>query len=116
LRASIATAQAMLLGLAMAAILLIAKAGSAEVKLENDQDVARFFGTVCGYCHEDGGRRQGKGPALMGTKRTDEYMMNRIATGRAGRMPAYGATLSAENIEAIIHYIRNLQPHETPPK
>jgi mono/diheme cytochrome c family protein len=46
----------------------------------------------------------------MGSKRTDEYLMNRIATGRQGAMPAFGASLSVEDIEAIIRYIRNLKP------
>ena len=70
------------------------------------------FGTVCGFCHVDGGRRRGKGPQLMGTKRSDEYMINRIATGKPGKMPAFGQSLTLEQIEAIVHYIRNLKPRE----
>jgi len=84
----------------------------AEIKLGNDQEAAAFFGSVCGYCHEDGGRRAGKGPQLMGTSRTDDYMANRIATGKPGRMPSFGGTLNADQIQAIIHYIRNLKPRE----
>ncbi len=83
---------------------------AAAVELRNDEDVKRYFATVCGYCHEGGGRHAGKGPQLMDSKRTDEYLMNRIATGRQGAMPAFGASLSVEDIEAIIHYIRNLKP------
>jgi mono/diheme cytochrome c family protein len=85
-------------------------AAGAELQLRNDQDVERFFATVCGWCHEDGGRREARGPQLMGTNKSDEYLMNRIATGSPGKMPAFGAMLSVENIEAIIHYIRNLKP------
>ena len=48
----------------------------------------------------------------MGTKRSDEYLMNRIATGKPGRMPAFGQTFTLEQIEAIIHYIRNLKPRD----
>jgi mono/diheme cytochrome c family protein len=85
---------------------------SAPMELKTDQDVERFFGTVCGFCHVDGGRRRGKGPQLMGTKRSDEYVINRIATGKPGKMPAFGQSLTLEQIEAIVHYIRNLKPRE----
>jgi mono/diheme cytochrome c family protein len=39
-------------------------------------------------------------------------MANRIATGKPGRMPSFGATLNADQIQAIIHYIRDLKPRE----
>lgn len=77
-----------------------------------DKDVERLFATTCGWCHEDGGRKAARGPQLMNTARSDEYMSNRIATGTPGKMPAFGRTLSYEQIEAIIHYIRNLKPGE----
>ena len=98
--------------LVVGTVLAAAAPVQAEVKLGNDQEAGAFFGSVCGYCHEDGGRRAGKGPQLMGTARTDDYMANRIATGRPGRMPAFGGTLNADQIQAIIHYIRNLKPRE----
>jgi mono/diheme cytochrome c family protein len=82
----------------------------ADAHLRNDQDVANFFAGVCGWCHEGGGRREGKCPKLMGTDKSDEFIMNRIATGKPGKMPAFGGTLSVEDIQAIIHYIRNLKP------
>jgi mono/diheme cytochrome c family protein len=85
---------------------------SAPMELKTDQDVERFFGTVCGFCHVDGGRQHGRGPQLMGTKRSDEYMINRIATGKPGKMPAFGHSLTLDQIEAIVHYIRNLKPRE----
>jgi len=64
----------------------------------------------CGWCHEDGGRREAKGPQLMGTDKSDDYIMNRIATGKPGKMPAFGSMLGADDLQAIIHYIRNLKP------
>ena len=70
--------------------------------LESHRDVERLFATTCGWCHEDGGRGQGKGPKLMGTTRSDEYLINRIATGKQGRMPAFGPALTMEQIEAIV--------------
>lgn len=96
-------AMALLLGMAPAA-----RAG--EQRLRTDQDVERYFATVCGFCHEAGGRRAGKGPQLMGSTRDDEYLMSRIATGRPGRMPAFGASLTVEDLQAIVRYIRNLKP------
>jgi mono/diheme cytochrome c family protein len=87
----------------------------AQGELKTDQDVERLFATACGFCHDDGGRSEGKGPRLMGTKRSDEYMTNLIATGKLGRMPAFGQTFTLEQIEAIIHYIRNLKPRGAAP-
>ncbi|MEK0081777.1 c-type cytochrome [Benzoatithermus flavus] len=84
----------------------------AGLDVKSDEDAARLFATVCGFCHQDGGRRAGKGPQLMGTTRSDEFIINRIATGKPGQMPAFGASLSQEQIEAILHYIRNLKPKE----
>src|SRR3954469_12913527 len=37
-------------------------------------DVNQLFATTCGWCHSDGGRSPGKGPKLMDTKRSDEYI------------------------------------------
>ena len=82
----------------------------AQSELKTDQDIERLFATSCGWCHQDGGRSEGRGPRLMGTTRSDEQLMNRIATGKPGRMPAFGQSLTVEQIEAIIHYIRNLKP------
>ena len=98
------------------ALLIVAVLGiavpraNADANLRSDADVARFFGGVCGWCHEGGGRREGKCPKLMGTDKSDDYIMNRIATGKPGKMPAFGGTLSVDDIQAIIHYIRNLKP------
>lgn len=82
----------------------------AQAEIKTDQDVDRFFATACGWCHQGGGREGGRGPALMGSTRSDEYLANRIAVGRPGKMPAYGQSLTVEQIDAIIHYIRNLKP------
>jgi mono/diheme cytochrome c family protein len=106
---------AMLRAFSVAAVAVIALWASApqpraQGELKSDQDVEQLFATACGWCHQDGGRSEGKGPALMGTKRSDEYIMNRIATGKPGRMPAFGQTLTIEQVDAIIHYIRNLKP------
>lgn len=92
------------------ALMAVLGAPAAAVEIRTDEDVGRFFATSCGWCHQGGGREGGRGPALMGSTRSDEYLANRIAVGRPGKMPAFGQSLTVEQIEAIIHYIRNLKP------
>lgn len=101
-------------GVAVVALALVGAAtpARAQAEIKTDQDVERFFATSCGWCHQGAGREGGRGPALMGSTRSDEYLVNRIATGKAGKMPAFGQSLTLEQIEAIIHYIRNLKPED----
>jgi mono/diheme cytochrome c family protein len=73
-------------------------------------DVKALFATTCGFCHDDGGRAAGRGPQLMGTTRSDEFIRERIKNGKEGAMPAFGQTLTDADIDAIIAYIRNLKP------
>jgi mono/diheme cytochrome c family protein len=74
----------------------------------NDIDGPTMFATVCGYCHLDGGRSEGKGPKLAGSKRSDEYIIERIRKGKPGAMPAFGGNFSDGQIIAILAYIRGL--------
>lgn len=75
----------------------------------NDIDGATMFASVCGFCHQDGGRSEGKGPKLAGTKRSDEFILDRIRNGKPGSMPAFGGTFSEGQIVAILAYIRSLE-------
>jgi mono/diheme cytochrome c family protein len=75
----------------------------------NDIDGATLFATVCGWCHEDGGRSAGKGPKLAGTTRSDEFILNRIRNGKPGAMPGFGGSFSEGQIVAILAYIRTLE-------
>src|SRR5262249_38777214 len=72
-------------------------------------DGTNMFATLCGYCHQDGGRAEGKGPKLAGTRRSDEFILNRIRNGKSGSMPAFGGTFSEGQIIAILAYIRSLE-------
>ncbi|MBO0710422.1 MAG: cytochrome c [Acetobacteraceae bacterium] len=74
-------------------------------------DVPQLFATTCGWCHSDGGRTAGKGPQLMDTKRSDDYIRMRIKNGKEGAMPAFKGVLSDADIDAIIHYVRTLKPN-----
>lgn len=75
-------------------------------------DPKELFATTCSFCHVDGGRAAGRGPQLMGTTRSDEFIRERIKNGKEGAMPAFGETLSDADIDAIIDYIRHLRPEE----
>lgn len=73
-------------------------------------DVGQLFASTCGFCHSDGGRAAGRGPQLMDSQRSDEYIRNRVKTGKQGAMPAFGETFSDAQIDEIIKYIRALKP------
>ncbi len=82
----------------------------AEPEAQSSLDVDQLFATTCGWCHTDGGRMAGKGPQLMNTKRSDDFIRNRIRNGKEGAMPAFGSQFSDADINKIIAYIRNLKP------
>jgi mono/diheme cytochrome c family protein len=68
-----------------------------------------FLSHGCGYCHENGGRTAGKGPQLMGTSRDDAFIAFRITNGKQGKMPAFGSSLTSDQILDLIAYIRSLK-------
>jgi mono/diheme cytochrome c family protein len=78
----------------------------------SDLDVPQLFATICGYCHSSGGREAGKGPQLMDTKRSDDFIRNRIKNGKQGAMPAFAVMVNDADIDRIIAYIRGLKPQE----
>jgi mono/diheme cytochrome c family protein len=73
-----------------------------------------FISYGCGWCHEGGGRKQGRAPQLMNTERDDEFIINRIVGGSPGRMPAFGNQLVDTDIRALMAYIRGLKPEGSP--
>ncbi len=77
-------------------------------------DVKGTFRSICGFCHEDYGRHAGKGPQLMDTQRTDDFIVNRIKHGMPGRMPAFGSVFNDQQIQQIVKFIRALKPGEEP--
>jgi mono/diheme cytochrome c family protein len=74
----------------------------------SDIDGETMFATSCGFCHENGGRNEGKGPKLSNSARSDGYLIERIKKGKPGAMPAYGRVFSEGQIMAILAYIRGL--------
>ncbi len=48
----------------------------------------------------------------MNTTRSDDFIRFRIQHGKEGAMPAFGASFSDADLEAIIKYIRSLKPEQ----
>ena len=96
-----------------AVTLLLAAALASPPAQAQDQtgatDVSRLFATSCGFCHQQGGRVQGRGPKLMGTEKSDEDITKQIKNGKPPRMPAFGKNFSDDQIKAIVAYIRALK-------
>src|SRR5450432_3073976 len=65
-------------------------------------DVKKAFSTICGYCHGDFGRKAGRGPQLMNSERTDEFLFNRIKNGMQGQMAAFSSAFSEDQIRQIV--------------
>jgi mono/diheme cytochrome c family protein len=104
-----------LAGIVMA--LCLAATASAEAAKDAAQkplDVKNLFRNVCGFCHEDYGRHTGKGPQLMNSERTDEFLFNRIKNGMPGRMAAWSSIYTDDQIRQMVKFIRNLKPGEEP--
>ena len=100
------------------AALAISMAGAAmadETKAATKPfDVKSTFRNICGFCHENYGRKAAKGPQLMNSERSDEFLFNRIKNGMPGRMAAFGTAFNDDQIHKIVTFIRNLQPGEEP--
>ena len=77
-------------------------------------DVKSTFRNICGFCHENYGRKAAKGPQLMNSERSDEFIFNRIKHGMPGRMAAFGSAFTDDQIRDIIKFIRSLKPDEEP--
>jgi mono/diheme cytochrome c family protein len=75
-------------------------------------DVEQLFAGTCGFCHSDGGRAAGRGPQLMNSPRSDDFIRDRIKTGKQGAMPAFGESFTDAQIDEIIKHIRALKPRE----
>jgi len=77
-------------------------------------DVKSTFRNICGFCHSDYGRKESKGPQLMNSPRSDEFIINRITHGMPGRMAAFGSIFTESQIRDILKFIRSLKPDEEP--
>jgi mono/diheme cytochrome c family protein len=103
---------ALLIVLAGVSLEAAAQQQSVAATPKSSVDVPQLFATTCGWCHSDGGRAAGKGPQLMNTQRSDDFIRTRIKLGKEGAMPAFGTTFNDADIDAIIKYIRSLKPEQ----
>ena len=72
-------------------------------------NVERLFATSCGWCHQNGGRTEGRGPKLAGTDKSDTYIISQIKNGKPPGMPSFGRSFNDEQVRAILAYIRGLK-------
>jgi len=72
-----------------------------------------FSNNGCGWCHEGMGRKAGRGPALMNTKRSDDFIATRIMNGKPGSMPAFGGNLDDQQLNDLIAFIHSIKPEGT---
>ena len=76
-------------------------------------DGAILYAQSCASCHGPGGTG-GFAPALLGTTLSTAQLVS-ITTSGAGAMPAFGASLTGAQIQAIADYVAGLQPGGPPP-
>jgi mono/diheme cytochrome c family protein len=100
--------------LSLLAALCFSPASHADDANRNPLDVKSTFRNICGFCHENYGRKAAKGPQLMNSERSDEFMFNRIKNGMPGRMASFGTAFTDDQIRQIVKFIRNLKPDEEP--
>lgn len=72
-------------------------------------NVKTMFAMNCSWCHDGYGLHAGKGPKLAGTQMTAEQVYLRIAKGKSGMMPGFEKTLSKDQIDAFVAYIKGLK-------
>ena len=76
-------------------------------------NVKTMFAMNCSWCHDGYGLHAGKGPKLAGTQMTAEQVYARIAKGKSGMMPGFEKTLSKDQIDAFVAYIKSLKDPES---
>lgn len=81
--------------------------GNSEALVQRGEVV---YSENCATCHQPNGQGQGDYPALAGnafvTAQDPTAIIQTVLNGR-GAMPAFGDTLSNQEIAAVISYIRN---------
>jgi mono/diheme cytochrome c family protein len=99
-----------LMACGLAAVAALASGSArAETGQQTSLNVRQLFATSCGWCHQSGGRSEGRGPKLAGTDKSDEYIINQIKKGKPPGMPAFGGSFNDTQINAILAYIRDLK-------
>jgi mono/diheme cytochrome c family protein len=72
-----------------------------------DAEAKRLFAANCSWCHQDYGMRQGDGPKLAGTSKSEDQVVEQIKHGKTP-MPSFEGKLSEKDIKTLAHYIKSL--------
>ncbi len=101
-------------GVLIAALAIVASACSQGVTLPDDADEQLFQGEAvyqqrCAQCHgRDGAGGIGFNIQEVESRLSDDEQREVVVLGRNGRMPAFGATLSESDIDAVVRYTREI--------
>ena len=113
-RTSEAGRRGALLGTAILLAIFCAPLQAQDQPAKKEFNVKGTFRNICSFCHENYGRKEGKGPQLMNSPKTDQELFDRIKHGKPGRMAAFGAAFTDDQIHEIVKFIRNLKPDQDP--
>jgi mono/diheme cytochrome c family protein len=69
-----------------------------------------LFMMNCAHCHGNDARGD-EGPDLHGVTKSDARISSTIKNGVKGEMPKFGAKLTDTDVQALIAFVRSLQPH-----
>ena len=87
------TCRNLLAGLFMTCISVGPAMADEAPKPKKEFDVLTTFGSICGFCHSDSGRKAGKGPQLMNSERSDQYLLTGSRKACPGAWPPSGACI-----------------------
>lgn len=108
----------------LATVLLAAPLGAAAAPAT--ADVEQVYAKNCKNCHGADGKAETKmgkkheidsfADAAWQGRHSDEKIRDAIANGKEGtKMKAYGKKLSAEQIDALVQYVRKFSPTQAAP-
>jgi mono/diheme cytochrome c family protein len=107
--------------LAALAVFAIPQRGISSSKTEADEQAGAilFRDKGCAHCHGDGGVGTKKAPSLIGLNRSRQWTAAKI-TGQilngGQKMPAFGDSLTDEEIAQLVAYLRAANRPVAPPK
>lgn len=95
----------------LALLIFVFAASSCSTEIAVDADGQEIYSALCTRCHSSDlsggvGPALGAGSDLAG--RPDAYLTQTITAG-LGRMPAFRSTLTAEQIQRVVDYLRASQ-------
>jgi mono/diheme cytochrome c family protein len=98
------------------ALVLAACGGDPHPDVTMDRDAASvaageaIFAESCAVCHGEG-MEGGTGPALVDAElgHPDSDFIVFVTDGKGSEMPAFGDTLSSEEIASVVDYVRSVQ-------